>query len=114
MQMLLLGVSHKTAPLDLREKLDFSSRDVGAAVEALATKSSAAESVVLSTCNRSEVYVASAAPDRARDEIVQFLTEYHGLPAESFTPHLFSFSDSEVAKHLFRVAAGLDSLVVGE
>jgi glutamyl-tRNA reductase len=114
MHLFLLGVSHRTAPVELRERLDFSSRDLGAAVETLATRSSAAESVVLSTCNRSEVYVASAAPARARDEIIQFLTEYHQLPPEAFAPHLFSFSDAEAAKHLFRVAAGLDSLVVGE
>jgi glutamyl-tRNA reductase len=114
MHLFLLGVSHKTAPVDLREKLDFSSRDVGAAVEALAAKSSATESVVLSTCNRSEIYVASTAPGAARDEIVRFLSEYHELPAESFEPHLFSFSEADVAQHLFRVAAGLDSLVVGE
>jgi glutamyl-tRNA reductase len=114
MHLFLLGVSHKTAPVDLRERLDFSSRDVGAAVEALAAKSSAIESVVLSTCNRSEIYVASPAPDRAREEIVEFLAEYHQLPPEAFTTHLFSFQDEEAAKHLFRVAAGLDSLVVGE
>ena len=114
MHLLLLGVSHKTAPVDLREKLDFSSRDVGAAVEALAARSSAAESVVLSTCNRSEIYVASDALDSVREELLRFLSEYHQLPAESFAPHLFSFSDAEVAQHLFRVAAGLDSLVVGE
>ena len=114
MHLFLLGVSHRTAPVDLRERLDFSSRDVGAAVEALATRSSAAESVVLSTCNRSEIYVASGAPQQARTEIVQFLTDYHQLPAETFSPHLFSFNDAEAARHLFRVAAGLDSLVVGE
>ncbi len=114
MHLFLLGVSHRTAPVDLRERLDFSSRDVGAAVEALASRSSAAESVVLSTCNRSEIYVASAAPAQARAEIVQFLTEYHQLPAETFSPHLFSFSDAEAAQHLFKVAAGLDSMVVGE
>jgi glutamyl-tRNA reductase len=114
MHLLLLGVSHKTAPLDLREKLDFSSRDVGAAVEALAARSSAAESVVLSTCNRSEIYVAGDTLEVAREEIIRFLSDYHQLPAESFTPHLFSFSEAEVAQHLFRVAAGLDSLMVGE
>ena len=112
MHLLLLGVSHKTAPLDVRERLDFSSRDLGAAVEALATRPSAAESVVLSTCNRSEVYVAAENPARARDEIIDFLTQYHSLPAESFAPHLFSLNDDAAAKHLFRVAAGLDSLVV--
>ena len=114
MHLYLLGVSHKTAPVEMRERLDFSSRDLGAAVEALATRPSAAESVVLSTCNRSEIYVASSDPDRARDELVQFLSEYHNLPPESFIPHLFAFDDAAAAKHLFRVAAGLDSLVVGE
>ena len=114
MHLFLLGVSHRTAPVDLREKLDFSSRDLGAAVMELAARSSAAESVVLSTCNRSEIYVASTSPDTAREEIVRFLSEYHQLPAETFTPHLFSFTEAEVAAHLFRVAAGLDSLVVGE
>jgi glutamyl-tRNA reductase len=112
--LFLLGVSHRTAPVELRERLDFSSRDVGAAVEALATRSSAAESVVLSTCNRSEIYVASTAPLQAREEIVRFLMDYHQLPAETFAPHLFSYSDAEATRHLFRVAAGLDSMVVGE
>jgi glutamyl-tRNA reductase len=110
----LLGVSHRTAPVDVRERLDFSSRDLGAAVEALATRPSAAESVVLSTCNRSEIYVASSDPTRVREELVDFLCEYHQLPRELFLPHLFDLDDAEAARHLFRVSAGLDSLVVGE
>jgi glutamyl-tRNA reductase len=114
MHLFLIGVSHRTAPVDVRERLDFSSRDVGAAVEALATRSSAAETVVLSTCNRSEIYVASPSPAQAQGEIIEFLTQYHQLPAEAFTPHMFSFGGTEAARHLFRVAAGLDSLVVGE
>lgn len=114
MHLFLLGVSHKTAPVDLRERLDFSSRDLGAAVEALGARASAAESVVLSTCNRSEIYVASSDPARAREEIVDFLSEYHQLPRETFLPHLFVYDDAEAARHLFRVSAGLDSLVVGE
>ena len=114
MHLFLLGVSHRTAPVDLRERLDFSSRDLGAAVEALATRPSAAESVVLSTCNRSEIYVASSDPTRAREELVDFLSHYHELPRDAFLPHLFAYDDAEAARHLFRVAAGLDSLVVGE
>jgi glutamyl-tRNA reductase len=114
MHVFLIGVSHRTAPVDVRERLDFSSRDLGAAVEALATRCSAAESVVLSTCNRSEIYVASSSPSRTREEIVEFLTQYHQLAAEAFTPHLFSLAGTDATKHLFRVAAGLDSLVVGE
>ncbi|MBI2189678.1 MAG: glutamyl-tRNA reductase [Acidobacteria bacterium] len=114
MHLFLLGVSHRTASVDLRERLDFSSRDVGAAVEALAARSSAAESVVLSTCNRSEIYVATADPARAREELVAFLSNYHQLPPDVFLPHLFTYDDAAAAHHLFRVAAGLDSLVVGE
>ena len=114
MHLFLLGVSHRTAPVELRERLDFSSRDLGAAVEALATRSGTAESVVLSTCNRSEIYVASDDPEQAKSEVIRFLSDYHGRPEEAFVPHLFSLSDSDAATHLFRVAAGLDSLVVGE
>jgi glutamyl-tRNA reductase len=110
----LLGVSHRTAPVDLRERLDFSSRDLGAAVEAVAGRPSMAESVVLSTCNRSEIYVASEDPARARDELVTFLSDYHHVPAHAFQPHLFALENSAAVAHLFRVAAGLDSLVVGE
>jgi glutamyl-tRNA reductase len=112
--LFLLGVSHRTAPVDVRERLDFSSRDVGAAVEALATRRAAAETVVLSTCNRSEIYVGCSEPDRAREEIVAFLSEYHQLPRDTFLPHLFASDGAAAARHLFRVAAGLDSLVVGE
>jgi glutamyl-tRNA reductase len=114
MDLFLLGVSHRTAPVDLRERLDFASRDLGAAVEALATRPSAAESVVLSTCNRSEIYVASSDPGRAREDVTSFLSEYHDLPVSAFTPHLFSHDNEAAVRHLFRVAAGLDSLIVGE
>jgi glutamyl-tRNA reductase len=112
--LFLLGVSHRTAPVDLRERLDFSSRDLGAAVEALATRPSAAEAVVLSTCNRSEIYIASSDLPRAQEELISFLSEYHHLSPADFQPHLFSYGDAAAARHLFRVAAGLDSLVVGE
>jgi glutamyl-tRNA reductase len=114
MHLFLLGVSHRTAPVDLRERLDFSSRDLGAAVEALNARPSTSESVVLSTCNRSEMYIVSEDLTRAREDLVAFLSEYHGLPAAMFEPHLFTREDSEAVRHLFRVAAGLDSLIVGE
>ena len=114
MHLFLVGVSHRTAPVELRERLDFSSRDVGAAVEALATRLSAAETVVLSTCNRSEIYVASTDPNRAHQDVIGFLSEYHQIPEDVFLPHVFTRHDHEAARHLFRVAAGLDSIVVGE
>jgi glutamyl-tRNA reductase len=114
MHLFLVGVSHRTAPVELRERLDFSSRDVGAAVEALATRLSAEETVVLSTCNRSEIYVASTDPNRSHQDVIGFLSDYHQIPEDVFLPHVFTRRDHEAARHLFRVAAGLDSIVVGE
>jgi glutamyl-tRNA reductase len=112
--LFLLGVSHRTAPVDLRERLDFSSRDLSAAAGAIAAKPSMSEAVVLSTCNRSELYVATTDPASAREELVSFISEYHHVSAPTFQPHLFSLENSAAVAHLFRVAAGLDSLVVGE
>jgi glutamyl-tRNA reductase len=100
--------------VELRERLDFSSRDLGTAVQALASRPAATEAVLLSTCNRSEVYVASDDPQQARAEIVEFLASYHDVPADAFVPHLFERADGDATRHLFRVAAGLDSLIVGE
>lgn len=114
MHLYLLGVSHRTAPVELRERLDFSSRDVGAAVEALTARTSASETVVLSTCNRSELYVVSEQRGQTRADLISFLSQYHQIPVDDFVPHLFAREDGEVVHHLFRVAAGLDSLVVGE
>jgi glutamyl-tRNA reductase len=88
MRVFLLGVSHQTAPVELRERLDFSSRDVGDAVRAFADRATATEAVLLSTCNRSEVYAVTGHPETARAEIVDFLAAYHDLPAETFVPHL--------------------------
>src|SRR5205814_9037804 len=108
------GVSQRAAPVDLPERLDFSSGDLSAAAELIAARPSMSESVVLSTCNRSEIYVASEDPAHARDELVAFLSDYHHVPAHAFQPHLFALENSAAVAHLFRVAAGLDSLVVGE
>jgi glutamyl-tRNA reductase len=112
--LFLLGVSHRTAPVDLRERLDFSSGDLSAAAEKITARPSMSESVVLSTCNRSEIYVASSDPAQAREQLVTFLSDYHHVPTQTFQPHLFALENSAAVAHLFRVAAGLDSLVVGE
>ena len=114
MHVLLLGVTHRTAPVELRERLDFASRDIGAAVEALGGRTGIAESVVLSTCNRAEIYAVTANVDQGREELLTFLAEYHHVARSAFVPHLFERQEAEAVHHLFRVAAGLDSLVVGE
>ncbi len=112
--LFLLGVTHRTAPIELRERLDFSSRDISVAVEKLYSRTTTVECVVLSTCNRSELYILTENIEKARDDLVSFLSEYHQLPSKLFVPHLFARENSEVVHHLYRVAAGLDSLVLGE
>ncbi len=114
MALLLLGVSHHTAPVELRERLDFSSGDIGAAAQELAARASVPDCVVLSTCNRSEIYVGSEDPERTRQDVVRFLSEFHRLPPDSFLPHLFAREGRDTVSHLFRVAAGLESAVIGE
>ena len=114
MHLLLVGASHRTAPVELRERLDFGSRGLDAAVRALAGQHSAAEAVVISTCNRAELYVVCEQPTTAVDDLVRFIADFHQLPAEQIRPHLYSHIDHDVARHLFRVSSGLDSMVVGE
>jgi glutamyl-tRNA reductase len=112
--LLLVGLSHKTAPVELRERVDFQARGVDKALAAVATRGSAREAVILSTCNRAEMYTAVDEVDGARADLVRFLGEYNGIDPSDVRPHVYDLSDLDVARHLFRVAAGLDSLVVGE
>jgi len=113
MRLYAVGLSHRTAPIELREQVDFARAGVAAALEGLAARNIAREMAVLSTCNRAEVYVA-APTDRAIDELFAFFAEYHDVPLDQLSPHLYVHHGADVARHLFRVAAGLDSLVVGE
>jgi glutamyl-tRNA reductase len=112
--LLLVGLSHRTAPVELRERLDFQARGLEPALRALSARDAAAEAVIVSTCNRAELYAACEDVDTARSAIVDFIGEYHGLDGSLVRPHLYDVADLDAARHLFRVAAGLDSLVVGE
>ena len=114
MQLLLVGISHRTAPVELRERIDFQVRGVAGALRALAERGSAREAVVVSTCNRAELYVACDEAAATRQDLVRFVSEYNGVPPSEVAPHVYEVVDLEVARHLFRVAAGLDSLVMGE
>ena len=113
MRLLVVGLSHRTAPVELRECVDFSKGGLDAALAALAERGLARESVVLSTCNRAEVYavVESEAETAA---IARFFSDYHRIEHEQMAQHLYALASGDAAMHLFRVAAGLDSLVVGE
>ncbi len=114
MHLLLIGISHRTAPIELRERLDFQVRGVPAALRALASRESLREAVVVSTCNRAEIYAVCDDVDQARDELVRFVSDFHGVDGTALQPHLYDLVDFDVTRHLFRVASGLDSLVVGE
>jgi len=114
MHLLLVGISHRTAPVELRERVDFQARGVADALRELAGRGSAREAVVVSTCNRAELYVACDKSDAAREDLVRFVSDFNGVPAGEIAPHVYDVTDLDVARHLFRVAAGLDSLVMGE
>src|SRR5437868_4906012 len=114
MHLLLVGISHRTAPVDLRERIDFQTRGVAAALRALAARGSAREAVVVSTCNRAELYVACDEAGATRQDLVHFVSDFNGVASTDIAPHVYEVVDLDVARHLFRVAAGLDSLVVGE
>jgi glutamyl-tRNA reductase len=114
MNLLMLGVSHHSAPVDLRERVDFSKRGVSEALRELAACPSPAEAVVLTTCNRAEIYVACEDSAATRHGLERFMSSFHDVPEHDLAPHFYAHTDADVARHLFRVAAGLDSLVVGE
>jgi len=113
-QILLVGISYRTAPVELRERLDFQARGVAEALRALAERGSAREAVVVSTCNRAELYVACDEASATRQDLVHFVGDFNGVAPAEIAPHVYEVIDLDVARHLFRVAAGLDSLVMGE
>jgi glutamyl-tRNA reductase len=114
MRLLLVGVSHHTAPVEIREQVAFSKAKLPDALAALARASATGEAVVLSTCNRAEVYTTADDVSMGRQALARFLSQFHEVSFEQLDPHLYSQADGDAVRHLFRVAAGLDSLVVGE
>jgi glutamyl-tRNA reductase len=115
MYILCLGLNHNTAPLNLREKLALDENVVRIALARLAcghVSSSIMELAILSTCNRIELYATSS--QNAFADLEMFLSDVTGVPVDAFIFHTYRFQNMEAARHLFEVAAGLDSLVVGE
>jgi glutamyl-tRNA reductase len=115
MNLLLVGGSHKTLPIELREKLAFDGPKLPAGLNELATRYGC-ESAILSTCNRVEITVARAGSEIAPDVdlITEFLAEFHHLSGEQIRANLYARKNEEAVTHLFRVASSLDSLIVGE
>jgi glutamyl-tRNA reductase len=109
MQLTAVGLNHQTAPLSIREKLAFTAASLPEAVRNLARSKAAKEAVILSTCNRTELYCVGET-----EQIIEWLAQYHTLPAEEIRPYLYTLDNNETIRHAFRVACGLDSMVLGE
>ncbi|MEK0430024.1 MAG: hypothetical protein RL001_2551 [Pseudomonadota bacterium] len=124
MQLLAVGLNHTTAPVSLREKVAFPADQLGQAVASACAwfgntsdPSRAQETAILSTCNRTEIYGASANDgniDTALDATAHFVADYHKLPYSDLRPYLYALPQDEAVRHAFRVASGLDSMVLGE
>lgn len=115
MEITLIGISHRTASIELREKLAFRVDQACEAADQLKARGILQETVILSTCNRTELYGVTR--ERSTDNFCAmelFLSSYHRIPAKEFRPALYARSDREAVRHIYSVAAGLDSLLLGE
>lgn len=112
MALITLGLNHKTAPIGIRERLTFGPDIIVAALRNLSERPGIDEAVILSTCNRTELYCAHTRS--SREDICAWLGEFHGLEQETISPFLYSHQDQECVRHLLKVASGLDSMVLGE
>ena len=114
MNIAVVGVSHKTAPVEVREKLSIPEPQIGEALASLCSFPHIEEAAILSTCNRLEIYVVAQDTQPGIREVSQFLAEHSRVPLVDLRPHLFMLLHQDAVMHLFRVSAGLDSLVLGE
>lgn len=114
MAFVVIGINHRTGPVTLLEKLMIQEPAMPNALSQLTENSDIREAVVLSTCNRTEVYVVAERFHGAYDEIRQFLSMTSGIAEDEIVPHLYSQFDDDAIKHLFEVTSGLDSAVLGE
>jgi glutamyl-tRNA reductase len=111
----LLGLNHTSAPVEVREKLAFNNAQRAAAMSAFRSKFPECEAVLLSTCNRVELYTAREVHGHPRaEEVLEFLSEFHAVPVDQIQPHLYHRSERAMVEHLFAVASSLDSMVLGE
>lgn len=110
-EILVVGLNHETAPVPIRERVAFSPLQCGRALQALSNY--VPKGVIISTCNRTEVYTAGNGQSSS-DKLFDFLSMHSAIPIEEFLPYLYSYKGEEAVRHLFRVASGLESRIVGE
>ncbi|MDR0219690.1 MAG: glutamyl-tRNA reductase [Enterobacteriaceae bacterium] len=114
MTLLALGINHKTAPVSLRERVTFSPDTIGLALDNLLQQPLVRGGVVLSTCNRTELYLSVEQQDNLKEQLIDWLCTYHQLNPDELSTSLYWHLGNEAVSHLMRVASGLDSLVLGE
>lgn len=114
MSLVVVGLNHRNAPVDLLERMAVPTRALPKTLHALAAREHLAETALLSTCNRTEVYARVTRFHPAVDDIRHFLAETAGLDPEVLADLLYTFHDDAAVTHLFAVAAGLDSMIIGE
>ena len=114
MHIAVVGLSHRTAPVEIRERLSIPEQTMEASLQQLRHDDQVLEASILSTCNRLEIYTLLRHPEQGIEAVGQFLSQHSGLAVDELAPHLFTYHHEEAVGHLLRVAAGLDSLVLGE
>jgi glutamyl-tRNA reductase len=114
MHIAVVGLSHRTAPVEIRERLSIPEQTMEASLQQLRADDQVLEASILSTCNRLEIYTLLRHPEQGISAVGAFLSQHSGLAVEQLAPHLFTFHHEEAISHLLRVSAGLDSLVLGE
>ncbi|MED4888793.1 glutamyl-tRNA reductase [Lysinibacillus sp. FSL R7-0073] len=114
MHTIVVGLNYKSAPVEIREKLSFIESELPQAMEALQKQKSILENVIVSTCNRTEIYAVVDQLHTGRHFVKQFLANWFDLPVETFSSYLTIREEDEAVEHLFKVTAGIDSMVLGE
>jgi len=113
-KLLALGINHKTAPVEIREKVAFAPDILDSALHELVSQQAVNEAAILSTCNRTELYCSCSVAIQNSDPIVDWISHYHQLNQQDVAPYVYAYADSAAVQHILRVASGLDSLVLGE
>ena len=113
-KLIVVGVNHKSTPVELRERLAFTHGKIEDSTERLGEFPEILESLIISTCNRVEIYARGENVDNGIHLLKQFICEYHGINIEELDKHFYSYREEKTVEHLFRVSSSLDSMVVGE
>jgi glutamyl-tRNA reductase len=114
MHIVVVGLSHHTAPVEIRERLAFAPTAMEKPLRQMVELEAIAEGLIVSTCNRVELYAATKEPDVAIAALRRFLADYHDAVLDEIEQHLYDYQGEDVIRHLFRVASSLDSMIIGE